>query len=804
MEQIIKRKLAKRILILDGATGTQLQRQGMAGNVCPEKWCVENPGILSEVHKAYAASGADVIYTSTFGANRPKLSQYGIADVFEINKTLAGLAKRAVGKKALVAGDIGPTGNFVAPFGGLGFEEAVGIFKEQVKGLWAGGVDLFAVETMMDIQEARAALIAIKEVCGAFTIVTMTYDKSGRTLNGTDPLSALVTLQSLGADAVGCNCSSGPRAMNKIISRMSPYATVPLVAKPNAGMPKLIGKKTVFNMKPQQFASSGVLLAASGASIVGGCCGTTPEHIKFLKTALKKVRPQKPSLKRLAAISSARKTLVLENRKTICLVGEKINPTGKKKMQKELLAGNFSLVRSLAREQELSGAEALDVNMGVPGGNEQAMMFKSIELLSVVSDLPLVIDSSSPEVIEAALRIYPGRALVNSISGESGKLKKLLPLVKKYGAMFILLPLDSKKIPMTFKEKKNNVEKIFSLFKQKGFSGSDLVVDGLVMALSYYPNSALETCKTISWVSKKYRVNTVVGLSNISFGFPQRAPINREFLEMAKKNGLSMVIANPQDSKAAGGKSALRLLMAQDKDGRDYINKFSKISLPLKAKPKTIDTPAIQLLYQAVLQGDRQRVAELIPRALSQGVAPFVLMEEALIKAIIEVGNLFDKRKYFLPQLIASAEAMKRGIADLESFFNPEEALKRRKGLVVMATVSGDIHDIGKNIVSLMLKNHGFQIVDLGKDISASRVVSAVKRFKPDIVGLSALMTTTMVNMSDVVDLLRKEGLSCSVMIGGAVVTAGYARSLGVAYARDGVEAVRVAQGLCPYGKGGL
>ncbi len=797
MNNRILQLLKKRIIILDGATGTQLQDRGMGQGACPEGWCIKNPEILSRVHKAYSDAGADIIYTCTFGANRLKLSQYGINDVFGVNKKLAGIARKSVASKVLIAGDIGPTGSFVTPFGNLSFEEAVNIFKEQIKGLLAGGVDLLAIETMMDIQEARAALIAVKEMTKVFTLVTMTYDSSRQTLNGTDPLSALITLQSLGADAVGCNCSTGPKDMKKIISLMKPYAKVPLVAKPNAGMPRLIGKKTVFNMTPEKFASHCQSLADSGTNILGGCCGSTPEHIKCMKESLRGVRPLPVLRKSVAALSSSRKALLLEKKPSFLAVGEKINPTSKKKMQKELLSGKFSIVRSLVKEQELSGAAALDVNMGVPGADEKGLMCKAIELLSVITDLPLVIDSSDPGVIEAALRIYPGRALINSISGEKNKLKKLLPLAKKYGAMFILLPLSSKKIPLTFKERKLVIQKILPILKKNGFTKDDVVIDALVMTASYYPQSALQTCKTISWASNNLGYNTIIGISNISFGFPERKLINKTFLTMVKASGLSLAIINPQDNKTVRNSAAYKLLTAEDKGGAAFISKYSDIPNRVKSQSQQPDIPIKMRIYQAVLDGDRDSINELLKIALSESIRPFVLMQDILIPAIIEVGVLFDKKKYFLPQLIWSAQSMKKGIAYLEPLLKADEISKRKKGLIIIATVSGDIHDIGKNIVGLMLKNHGFEIIDLGKDISTARIITAIKRFKPDAVGLSALMTTTMVSMKDVVDAIGKDNLSCRVMVGGAVVNSNYANDLGAAYAKDGVEAVRVAEGLC-------
>jgi len=544
----IKKLLKRRVITLDGAAGTELKKRGMPDGVCPEKWCIENPNILRSMHSDYVNAGSDIIYTCTFGANRSKLSQYGVKDVVLVNRKLAAIAKKSAKNNVLVAGDIGPTGEFVKPFGSLDFEKAVDIFKEQVKGLLLGGVDLFVIETMMDIQEARAALIAVKELTNKFTIVTMTYEKHGRTLNGNDPVSALITLQSLGADAVGCNCSTGPKDMLKIVSLMKPYAVVPIVAKPNAGIPKLLGNETVFNMKPNEFGTFAKKLTSLGVNIIGGCCGTTPEHIVSLKSNVAKVKGISPLKKSISALSSARGSVVLNN-KDFAVVGEKINPTGKKTLQRELLKGKLSLVRQIAKDQQKEGASLLDVNVGVPEINEKKTMLDVISVLSVITKLPLVIDSSKYDVIESALRFYPGRALINSISGEGKKLKQLLSLAKKYGAMFILLPISGKKIPETFSERKKVIQKILKEAKKSGFENDDIIIDGLTMTVSYNPNAAVETLRTINWCSKKLKCKTIVGLSNISFGMPERQLINRTFLAMARHEGLTLAIADPSANK---------------------------------------------------------------------------------------------------------------------------------------------------------------------------------------------------------------------------------------------------------------
>jgi 5-methyltetrahydrofolate--homocysteine methyltransferase len=787
--------LKKKILILDGATGTELQKRGMPAGVCPEIWCLGNPGAIQDIHAAYRTAGSDVVYTCTFGANRLKLQQYGVNDAKEVNRRMALLARRAVGRESLVAGDIGPTGHFVEPFGDLKFEEAVDIFKEQVTGLLDGGVDLFAIETMMDIQEARAALLAVKELTNLFTVVTMTCENSGRTLNGTDPVTALITLQSLGADAVGCNCSTGPDTMLTFIEAMKPYATVPLVAKPNAGMPKLSGGKTVFDMDAGTFASFGKRFVSAGINLLGGCCGTTPEHIRALKTNLSDYKPLLPLRKSIGAVSSARRALIFKPDNPLMIVGERINPTGKKMLQQELLEGKTSLVRQFAKEQEKQGADLLDVNVGVPGIEETDAVKAVCHLLSTITDIPLVIDSSRIDTIETALRIYPGRALVNSISGETEKIDTLLPIVAKYGAMFILLPLTDTEIPETADKRTSIIRDIIRNAKKHGLSKEDIVVDGLVMTVASNPKAVEEALKTVAWCSDKLKVKTILGLSNVSFGMPERRWLNAAFLAMAQSAGLTMAIANPAHEEIMGIKMAGDVFMNRDRDASSFIRRFSAPAAA-KERDRTDELSPEQLIREAILEGNRDDIAILIENAVAAGVTPSRLVDEIMIPAIIRVGELFDQKNYYLPQLIASAEAMKKGLEYLAPRLEKDKKSLAEKGVVLLATVKGDIHDIGKNIVALMLKNHGYRIIDLGKDVSAETIVESIKRSNPDVTGLSALMTTTMVNMKDVIEVAGKEGLACPFIVGGAVVTESYASSIGAAYARDGVEAVRVVERL--------
>ena len=792
----VQNLLQKQIIILDGACGTELQKRGLPAGVCPEIWCLENPDVLKEVHRSYQQAGAHIIYTCTFGANRFKLKQYGVKkDVYTVNLELAGFARQACGKKTLIAGDIGPTGLFVEPFGPLAFEEAVEAFREQARGLIDGGCDLIVIETMIDIQETRAALLAVKELADCFTIVSMTYEKDGHTLGGTPPESALITLQSLGADAVGCNCSAGPEQMIEFVAAMKPYATVPLLAKPNAGMPRLEGLKTVFDMDPKTFAGFGGKLAKAGACLLGGCCGTTPEHIAALAQTLSRRKPVLPGRKSISALSSARGFLPLRENEPLYLVGERINPTGKKALQQELTEGKLTIIRQMAQEQEAQGAAILDVNIGQPGIDEVRTIKNVIGLLSTASRLPLAIDSSKVETIEAALRLYPGRMLINSISGEKEKQARLLPLAAKYGAMFIMLPLTDGEIPATTLKRRQVIEKIYHRAQTFGFTKEDFVVDGLTMAVASDAAAGMETLATLQWCKKTFKCKTILGLSNVSFGMPGRPWLNAAFLAMAQYCGLTMAIANPAGVEFMNVKKAGDALTARQKASTHFISHFAEASasgpalqkVPAAAKPE-------EKVAAAVLDGDRDRIIALIEEALQTGLPASRLVDEFMIPSIVKVGELYEKKIYFLPQLMAAAEAMKKGLTHLEPHLQKNAAAD--KGKVLLATVCGDIHDIGKNIVALLLKNHGYCVIDLGKDVSDQAIIEAAMKEKPDVIGLSALMTTTMVHMKDIIDLARARGLSTGVLVGGAVVTRDYARSIGAHYAKDGVEAVKTVASI--------
>lgn len=802
-KQEFKDLVEKQLLFLDGATGSNLQKRGMPNGVCPEKWILENEEVLIDLQKEYVQAGTNILYAPTFTSNRIKLKEYGLeSQIREINHKLVSLSKRASEGKAWVAGDLTMTGQQLKPMGTLDFEELVDIYKEQITYLVEAGVDLLVVETMMSLQESRAALIAAKEVCDLPVMVTMTFEADGRALYGTDVLTAAITLESLGADAFGINCSTGPIQMIPMFEKISSAVKIPLIAKPNAGMPTLDeAGNTVYGLECDEFAKEVRMLWERGASILGGCCGTTPEHIKTMISLMKEEQPKTRTYEKKCYVTSERMTVAFDVNSPFMIVGERINPTGKKKLQEELRQGRMEMVLEFAEQQEEKGASILDVNMGMGGVDEKELMLKAIEELSMVTNLPLSIDSSYVEVCEAALRRYPGRAILNSISLEQEKIEKLLPIAKKYGAMFVLLPLSDKGLPESLEEKITIINTILEKAQSLGFVKEDIVVDGLVTTVGANKMAALETLETIKYCKEK-GLTTTCGLSNISFGLPERIVVNTAFLTMAIREGLTMAIANPNQDLLVAAAFASDLLL--NKDGSDirYIEKMQDISISATAVSKTekkeerSNVDKASALYEMVLKGKKTTIAEETEKLLDAGADANELLNSSLLPAINDVGDFFDKGKYFLPQLIASAEAMKNAIAVLQPRLL-QESDKKDMPTIVFATVEGDIHDIGKNLVVLMLQNYGYNVIDLGKDVPKEEIVEKAIETKAAIIGLSALMTTTMQEMKEVVEFAKEKKCEAKIIIGGAVITEDYAKQIGAdGYSKDAAEAVKTVQRL--------
>ena len=805
--------LSKGAIVLDGATGTNLMAAGMPIGVCPEAWVMEHQDVLYDLQSAYVKAGTIIVYAPTFTGNRIKLEEYGLEDrIEEINTELVRLSKRAVDGKALVAGDMTMTGKQLFPLGDLMFEELVDVYKEQASILDHAGADLFVVETMMSLQECRAAVIAIKEVSDLPIMVTLSYNEDGRTLFGTPPETAVVVLQSLGVDAIGINCSTGPMEMVELVEKMAQYSTVPILAKPNAGLPELEDDKTVYKMTPQEFADAAVALVNAGASIVGGCCGTTPEHIKALSDAVRELPIRKPLERHRRILASERKNVEIDLDGGFIVVGERINPTGKKKLQAELKEGKLDLVRQMAMEQEENGAKILDINMGMNGIDEKEMMKSVIYEVSSTVDCPLCIDSSHVDVIEEALKIYPGRALINSISLESEKIEKLLPVAAKYGAMFILLPLSDEGLPKDAAEKHRIINTVYDKAMALGMAHEDIVVDGLVATIGANPDAAKECYETISYCKNDKKLPTICGLSNISFGLPERMYVNTAFLTMAICNGLTMAIANPSQELLMNAAFSSDMLLNRPDSDIAYIERMNMLA-EKKAQYETVvvkkqpDSAAgdsagtntnggNDAIFQAVLKGSKGSILDEVKKVIDAGKKPDEIINESLIPAINEVGELFNKKKYFLPQLIGSANTMKHAIDYLEPLLEKNDTGENMPTLVI-ATVEGDIHDIGKNLVVLMLKNYGYNVIDMGKDVPCEDIVNKAIEENAAVIGLSALMTTTMLRMKDVIELCKEKGCSSKVIIGGACITQSYADEIGAdGYSKDAAECVKLVEKL--------
>ena len=804
-------------IILDGATGSNLQKRGMPAGVCPEEWILVHADILCDLQREYIQAGTNILYAPTFSGNRIKLEEYGLSDrIGQMNHDLVSISKDAIQKedavgKVFVAGDLTMTGKQVEPVGPLPFEYLIDIYKEQIGYLADAGVDLLVVETMMSLQECRAAVIAAKETTDLPVMVTLTFNEDGRTLFGTDPATASLVLTALGVDAVGVNCSTGPDKMVSVVQKMREYTGLPLIAKPNAGLPQLEDGETVYNMGPQEFAENMMLLVREGADILGGCCGTTPEHIAKMTELLRENGSlyetscyTRKAVRR--ALSSERFTKNIDLDGPFLVIGERINPTGKKGLQAELRDGCLDLVSEMAEAQEEAGASILDVNMGMNGIDEKEMMLKAVKELSIVTDLPLSIDSSHVDVVEAALRIYPGRALINSVSLEPEKFEKLIPAAKKYGAMFILLPLSEKGLPKNIQEKKDIIHTIVDAALEEGLSRDDIVVDGLAATVGANKMAAIEIMETISYCKNELGLATVCGLSNISFGLPERMYVNSAFMAMAVQSGLTMAIANPSQDLLMHTMFAADLLMNKPEGDIRYISRVADKKLSVisgevspaavvSSRPAGTGTQADtadnqDALFQAVVKGRKEKVLELVKERMGEGAEAQKIIDESLIPAINHVGELFDKQIYYLPQLIASAEAMEGGIGILEPVLEQNRS-GQSLGTIVIATVEHDIHDIGKNLVALMLKNYGYNVVDLGKDVPAETIVAKAKEVDADIIGLSALMTTTMMEMKKVIALAKEEKVRAKIIIGGAVITQGFADEIGAdGYSKDAQEAV--------------
>lgn len=774
------------IEIFDGAMGTMLQAGGLKAGACPELMNVDAPNVVKNIHRAYIEAGSTIIETNTFGASSLKLAHYGIADrVRELNFAAVKIAKSAGNVK--VAGSIGPTGKFIAPLGDLDFDDAYKIFFEQSQALAEAGADFLIIETCIDIQEMRAALLAAKDACNLPIICQLSYSEDGRTVTGTDPQSAAVILENMGASVIGVNCSLGPEQLVPIVKILAENCRVPVSVQPNAGMPYLEDGKTKFPMDAKTFGSWGAKLVEAGANYLGGCCGTTPNHIFELANAVKSLNSTPRSFFKPLMLASRSKTVVID-KNSITLIGERINPTGRKKLAAEIREGSLLGVKRDALNQIKAGAAILDVNMGVGGINQPEMMKKAVQELARITDAPLSIDTGDAEALEAGLKNFPGRALINSVSFEPERIKKFLPLAKKYGAAILILPITEKGVPKSAEERFSVVKKIISAAKDFGLNDGDFLLDALVMTISADKNACLEVLKTLKFY-QELNLPTTMGLSNISFGLPNRPLINSTFFAMCLANGLNAPIMNPYDDSMQNVLKSAAALLTYDPNGLA----FSKISVQTADKPKKIAVDTISAIKIAIQEGDKDEIPVLIKKAVEENFSANEITENALTSAMNELGEDFGAGKIFLPQVLLSAETMRLAFNELKKNFPAQDT--KTQGTFVIATVKGDVHDLGKNIVGALIANSGFKLVDLGKDVDSSEIVRAAIENDADIVGLCALMTTTMIQIDKVVEDLRAAGCSAKIMVGGAALTQEYADSAGAdAYAKDGVEAVRLAK----------
>ncbi|MFP4108653.1 MAG: homocysteine S-methyltransferase family protein [Desulfonatronovibrio sp.] len=784
------------IIIFDGGMGTLLQSRGLKPGQSPEELGMEKPEIIREIHDIYISSGACVITTNTFGGSRYKLGPK--INPVEFNREMARTARQAAGSRAYVAGSVGPTGKMLSPMGDLEFPSMLEAFKEQIAGLVQGGVDLILAETHFDLAEARAVVIAAREVCHLPVAISMTFEQ-GQSLTGTTPLVYLNTMQNLGVDMVAINCSSGPDDFIALVESMLPRLETPLLIQPNAGLPVLENGRTVFKLGPEEFAARLKPFLEMGVKSLGGCCGTTPDHIRALRKTAQDYKYRKPQPRKdscLAVTSRSRSVDFGFNCRPV-LVGERINPTGKKDLTAQLQGFGFTRALELAEEQIEQGAHVLDVNVGAPMVEENKLLPALTRELVAKFDFPLCIDSSSQEAIKKTLLEYPGSPLVNSISGEQDKMEILGPLCRDFGAPFILLPLKGKKLPATAKERLKIIEELLEKAGDLNIPRRLILVDALALTLSSSTQAGVDCLEVIRQCRDKWGLATIMGLSNISFGLPARELINSTFLAMCLSWGMSSLIANPGSVRVREVLAASNVILGRDAMAQDFTRDFSqwKPSAPFTSQSGSKPQNFASSVQEAIIKGRTETIASFLEKEIKNGRDPFEIVSQEMIPAINLVGEKYEKREYFLPQLILSAETMKTGFEYLKPMLKRDD--KDLGPTVIMATVEGDIHDIGKNIVCLMLRNYGFNVIDMGKDVPAEEIVDTARKHEAKVIGLSALMTTTMVKMEETISLIRKNKLPCRVMVGGAVVTSMYAEKIKAdGFAPDAVSAVKMARKL--------
>ena len=778
------------IVYLDGGMGTLLQKSGLQPGELPERWNLSHPEVIKEIHKSYYDSGSNIVNTNTFGANSLKFDTDELSEIiYHAVKNADEARKASSGKQEkFITLDVGPTGKLLKPLGDLDFEDAVKAFAEVISLGVKYGVDLITIETMNDSYETKAAVLAAKENSDLPIIVTNAYGENGRLMTGADPAVMAAMLEGMGVDAIGANCSLGPKQLMGVMDELLKYCSVPVAFKPNAGLPKSDGKVTYYDVDAEEFAQDIKLAVANGVRIVGGCCGTTPEYIKKVCELTRDMRPKEIEKKTYSVCTSYNKA-VFFGEKPI-LIGERINPTGKKRFKQALLENDIGYILQEAVNQQAKGVHVLDVNVGLPGIDEAQMLTNSVCELQCVTDLPLQIDSSDPIAMESALRRYNGKAMINSVNGKEENLNAIFPLVKKYGGFVVALTLDEKGIPSTVDGRMKIARKILLTAALYGINKKDIIFDPLAMTVSADKMSAVTTLETVKKITEQLGCNTSLGVSNVSFGLPSRDLVNAAFFTTAMENGLSAAIMNPYSERMMEAYYSFNVVKGLDENCMDFINFASQQEVQPTAKQENSLT-----LKEAIEKGLKEKASEITTAMLGNS-APLDIVNAHVIPALDNVGKRFEEKKLFLPQLLMSAEAAKASFEVIKATMSADGS-SVKKGSIVIATVHGDIHDIGKNIVKLLLENYGYNVIDLGKNVPPETVLRAVTDNHAPLVGLSALMTTTVPAMEETVKLIKENAPWCKTVVGGAVLTQDYADKIGAdKYAADAMETVRYAESV--------
>ncbi len=778
------------IVYLDGGMGTLLQKSGLQPGELPERWNISHPEVIKEIHKSYYDSGSNIVNTNTFGANSLKFDADELSEIiYHAVKNADEARKASSGKQEkFIALDVGPTGKLLKPLGDLDFEDAVKAFAEVISLGVKYGVDLITIETMNDSYETKAAVLAAKENSDLPIIVTNAYGENGRLMTGADPAVMAAMLEGMGVDAIGANCSLGPKQLMGVMDELLKYCSVPVAFKPNAGLPKSDGKVTYYDVDAEEFAQDIKLAVANGVRIVGGCCGTTPEYIKKVCELTRDMRPKEIEKKTYSVCTSYNKA-VFFGEKPI-LIGERINPTGKKRFKQALLENDIGYILQEAVNQQAKGVHVLDVNVGLPGIDEAQMLTNSVCELQCVTDLPLQIDSSDPVAMESALRRYNGKAMINSVNGKEENLNAIFPLVKKYGGFVVALTLDEKGIPSTVDGRMKIARKILLTAALYGINKKDIIFDPLAMTVSADKMSAVTTLETVKKITEQLGCNTSLGVSNVSFGLPSRDLVNAAFFTTAMENGLSAAIMNPYSERMMEAYYSFNVVKGLDENCMDFINFASRQEVQPTAKQESSLT-----LKEAIEKGLKEKASEITTAMLGNS-APLDIVNAHVIPALDNVGKRFEEKKLFLPQLLMSAEAAKASFEVIKATMSADGS-SVKKGSIVIATVHGDIHDIGKNIVKLLLENYGYNVIDLGKNVPPETVLKAVTDNHAPLVGLSALMTTTVPAMEETVKLIKENAPWCKTVVGGAVLTQDYADKIGAdKYAADAMETVRYTESV--------